>query len=109
MKTTVRAVRSVDIDMSQPERAAAFYKSVWNLTEVERRDGSIYFRGTGRFHHILAVHPAPKGFAIRSMTFDAANKDIVHALHKKVTEGRVPERRPARAVGSRRRLRLRFR
>ena len=27
MKTTVRAVRSVDIDMSQPERAAAFYKS----------------------------------------------------------------------------------
>jgi catechol-2,3-dioxygenase len=86
MKTTVRAVRSVDIDMSQPERAAAFYKSVWNLTEVERRDGSIYFRGTGRFHHILAVHPAPKGFAIRRMTFDAANKDIVHALHKKVAE-----------------------
>ena len=86
MKTTVRGVRSVDIDMSQPERAAAFYKSVWNLTEVERRDGSIYFRGTGRFHHILAIHPAPKGFAIRRMTFDAASKDIVHALHKKVTD-----------------------
>jgi catechol-2,3-dioxygenase len=64
MKTTVRGVRSVDIDMSQPERAAAFYKSVWNLTEVERCDGSIYFRGTGPFHHILAIHPAPKGFAI---------------------------------------------
>ena len=41
MKITVRGVSSVDIDMSQPERAAAFYKSVWNLTEVERRDGSI--------------------------------------------------------------------
>ena len=85
MKPTVRGVRSVDIDMSQPERAAAFYKSVWHLTEVERRDGSIYFRGTGPSHHILAIHPAPNGFAIRRMTFDAASKDIVHALHKAVT------------------------
>ena len=85
MKTTVRAVRSVEIDMSQPERAAAFYQSVWNLAEVERRDGSIYLRGTGRHHHILAIHPAPKGFAIRRLTFDAAGKDMVDALHKAVT------------------------
>ena len=84
MKTTVRGVRSVEIDMSRPERAAEFYGKVWNLTEVERRDGSIYFRGTGRSHHILAIHDAPKGFAIRRLTFDAANKDIVHALHKAV-------------------------
>jgi hypothetical protein len=40
MKLTVRGVRSVDIDMSRPERAADFYKTVWNLTEVERRGGS---------------------------------------------------------------------
>ena len=84
MKTTVRGVRSVEIDMSRPERAAEFYGKVWNLTEVERRNGSIYFRGTGRCHHILAIHDAPKGFAIRRLTFDAANKDIVHALHKAV-------------------------
>ena len=84
MKTTVRGVRSVEIDMSQPERAAAFYKNVWNLTEVERRDGSIYFRGTGPHHHILAIHAAPKGFAIRRLTFDAASRDIVHKLHQAV-------------------------
>ena len=84
MTVTVRSVRSVDIDMSQPERAAAFYSKIWNLTEVERRNGSIYFRGTGPCHHILAIHPAPKGFAIRRLTFDAANRDIVHALHKAV-------------------------
>jgi catechol 2,3-dioxygenase-like lactoylglutathione lyase family enzyme/predicted enzyme related to lactoylglutathione lyase len=86
MKTTVRGVRSIEIDMSQPERAAAFYKSVWNLTEVERRDGAIYLRGTGAHHHILTIHAAPKGFAIRRLTFDAANKSIVDALHEAVTE-----------------------
>ena len=84
MKLTVRGVRSVDIDMSQPERAAAFYKDVWNLTEVERNGSSIYFRGTGKHHHILAIHPAPNGFALRRLTFDAASKDIVQALHRKV-------------------------
>jgi catechol 2,3-dioxygenase-like lactoylglutathione lyase family enzyme/predicted enzyme related to lactoylglutathione lyase len=85
MKLTVRGVHSVDIDMSQPERAAAFYKSVWNLTEVARQDGAIYFRGTGPHHHILAIHPAPSGFAIRRLTFDAASKQIVDALHGKVS------------------------
>ena len=85
MKTTVRGVRSVEIDMSQPERAAAFYKSIWNLTEVERRDGAIYLRGTSAHHHILAIHAAPKGFAIRRLTFDAASKAMVDALHKAVT------------------------
>src|SRR5687768_11051018 len=84
MKVTVRGVRSVDVEMSQPERAAAFYSKVWNLAEVGRRNGSIYFRGTGPCHHILAIHSAPNGFAIRRLTFDAANKDIVHALHKAV-------------------------
>ena len=37
MKLTVRGVRSVDIEMSQPERAAEFYSKIWNLTEVERQ------------------------------------------------------------------------
>jgi catechol 2,3-dioxygenase len=84
MRTTVRGVRSVDIDMSQPERAAAFYTGVWHLTEVERHGRSVYLRGTGRHHHILAIHPAPDGFAIRRITFDAASKGIVDAIHARV-------------------------
>ena len=68
-----------------------------DLTEVERRDGSIYFRAPAH-HHILAVHPAPKGFAIRRMTFDAANHDIVHALHKEVAEAGCQSDGAARAL-----------
>jgi catechol 2,3-dioxygenase len=40
------------------------------------------------------VHPAPSGFAIRRMVFDAASKDIVHALHKKVTDAGCPSDAP---------------
>ena len=70
--------------MSEPERAAAFYSKVWNLTEVARSNGSYWFRGTGAYHHILAIHPATKAAAIRRLTFAAATKDIVQALHAKV-------------------------
>src|SRR5665213_1111159 len=84
MKITVRGVRSVDIEMGQPERAAEFYSKIWNLTEVERKDGSIWFRGTGPYHHILAIHQARGPAALRGMTFDAANRDIVDALHQRV-------------------------
>jgi catechol 2,3-dioxygenase len=90
MKVTVRGVRSVEIEMSQPERAAEFYGTVWNLTEVERENGSIWFRGTGPYHHILAIHPARNGAAVRRLTFDAADRDVVQALHKAVATSGCP-------------------
>ncbi len=93
-KLTVRAARCVEIEMSNPERAADFYSRVWNLTEVERRDGAIYFRGTGAHHHILVVHPAPNGFSIRRIVFDAAGRDIVHALHAKIASAGCPVETP---------------
>jgi len=68
MKLTVRGVRSVDIEMGEPERAAKFYSKIWNLTEVERNGSSIWFRGTGAYHHILAIHPAKGPAAMRRLT-----------------------------------------
>jgi len=82
---TVRGVRSVDIEMSRPERAAEFFAKIWNLTEVERAGSSTWFRGTSPYHHILAVHGSSGGAALRRMTFDAADRSTVDALHKKVT------------------------
>jgi catechol 2,3-dioxygenase len=80
MAVQVRGVRSVEIELADPERAADFYTRVWHLTEVERAGGSIYFRGTGRHHHILAIHPAKNGLAIRRIVFDAASKAVVDQL-----------------------------
>src|SRR5215475_7396417 len=87
MKLTVRGVRSVDIEMGEPERAAEFYSKIWNLTEVERSSGSIWFRGTGPYHHILAIHRAKGPATLRRLTFDAANRDVVNALHGKIVQG----------------------
>jgi catechol 2,3-dioxygenase-like lactoylglutathione lyase family enzyme len=84
MKPTVRGVRSVEIEMSDPDRATEFYSRVWNLIEVARTGGSIYFRGTGRHHHILAIHPAESGVAMRRLVYDAASREIVDALHKAI-------------------------
>lgn len=84
MRLTVRGVRSVEIEMANPNRAADFYDKVWNLTEIERTDGAVYFRGTSSYHHILAIHQATQSPAIRRIVFDAANKDIVQALHAKI-------------------------
>ena len=86
MPITVRGVRSVDIEMNDPARAAEFYAQTWNLAEVDRRGDSVWFRGTGPYHHILAIHRARGPAALRRMTFDAADRDIVNALHNKVTQ-----------------------
>ena len=40
--TTVRGVRSVEMEVADVRRAAAFYTNVWGLAEVERRGGSCY-------------------------------------------------------------------
>jgi catechol-2,3-dioxygenase len=75
MKTpTVRGVRSIEIEMSDPERAADFYTRVWNLKEIERKGGSIYFRGTGAYHHILAIHQAKGPFG--RIVLDAAIEEF---------------------------------
>jgi catechol 2,3-dioxygenase len=99
MTTTVRGVRSIEIELSDPARAAGFFSNVWQLKEIERRQGSIWFRGTGSHHHILAVHPANRGFAIRRIVFDAANGEIMRALHRAVTDAGCRSEEPHRLEG----------
>ena len=84
MSVTVRGVRSVDIDMSEPGRAADFFSGTWNLTEVERKQDSVWLRGTGPCHHILAIHKSKGPASLRRITFDAADRRTVDALHAKV-------------------------
>src|SRR4029078_9868833 len=99
MKITVCGVCSVDIEMSQPARAAEFYGKIWNLTEIARENGSIWFRGTGPYNHILAIHPAKGPAAMRRLTSDAANQDIVKALHQKVVASGCTSEAPHEIAG----------
>ncbi|HEY2136936.1 MAG TPA: VOC family protein [Xanthobacteraceae bacterium] len=86
MDVQVRGVRSVAIEMSDPARAADFFTAVWNLDEVVRDGASHYLRGTGPYHHILSIHPARHGAALRRITFDAADPGMVERLHGAVRD-----------------------
>jgi len=86
MLTTVRGVRSVDIEMSEPDRAAEFYAKIWNLTQVECNGSSSWFRATGRYHHVLAIHKARGPAALRRITFDAVDRKAVDELHRRVMQ-----------------------
>jgi catechol 2,3-dioxygenase len=81
----VKGIRRVEMEVADVERAAAFYTRVWHLTEVERLDGSVYLRGTGRFHYILALHSARGPVSFRRMVFDGGDRKMVDAIHAQVS------------------------
>ncbi len=80
---SVRGVRSVALDVCALDEASAFYTKVWGLEEVAAAKDARYFRGASSYHHILSLHAAARP-AIRRVVFDAADKDTVAALHRRV-------------------------
>lgn len=90
---SVTGVRSIEMDLADVARAARFYSGVWGLTEVQQRDGSRYFRGTGTYHHILALHPAKGAPAFRRIVFDAPDRGAVSTIWQRVAArlGRIRE------------------
>jgi len=88
MNNRVRGVRSIEIEMSDVAAARKFFTEVWRLTETTVQDGSAYFRGTGRYHHIVAVHAGDGPAAVRRVVFDAQDRASVEAFHARLrTQG----------------------
>lgn len=99
MRVTVRGVRSVEIEMSDPDRAAEFYAEVWHLKEIDAVDGVRYFRGTGAYHHILAIRKASRAPSLRRIVFDAADRDTMEQLHRAVSAALAPCEAPHEVDG----------
>jgi catechol 2,3-dioxygenase-like lactoylglutathione lyase family enzyme len=85
MRVTVRGVRSIEIEMSDPERAAEFFAKVWQLQEIDAVGGARYLRATGTYHHVLAIHAASGRPSLRRIVFDAADRAMVDRLHETVS------------------------
>ena len=85
MKPQIRGVRSVEIELADPTRAASFYSEIWNLEEIPSAGGSRHFRGTGAAHQILAIYPAAGVPAIRRVVLDATDREAVGELHRNVS------------------------
>jgi catechol 2,3-dioxygenase len=84
MRQSVSAIRAVEMELADPDRAAAFFTGVWNLSEVARDGGAIYLRSTCAFHHVLAIHPSGGPARVRRVVFDAGGRALVDALYARV-------------------------
>jgi catechol 2,3-dioxygenase len=78
----VRGVRSIEIEMCDPDRAAEFYAAVWNLSEIDSVGAVRYLRATGAYHHVLAIHRAERKAHFRRVVFDAADRETVGRIHR---------------------------
>jgi catechol 2,3-dioxygenase len=91
----VRGVRSVELVATNLDEAARFYETVWNLTPVETRNDSRYFRGTAAYHHIVGLHHGTQP-AVARIVFDVADRQAVDALHKNVAAAAGKPTAPAK-------------
>ena len=50
----IASLRSVEIGLPDVAAAESFYTTTWNLSVVARKGQSVYLRGTGADHYLLA-------------------------------------------------------
>ena len=75
----VASLRSVEIGLPDVAAAEAFYTQTWNLSVAARQGASVYLRGTGADHHLLALHPQSKP-EVLAVSFRAASGAALDAL-----------------------------
>jgi catechol-2,3-dioxygenase len=69
------------LEVSDLARAAEFFTNVWNLSLVAERNGSVFLRGTGPYHHIIVLHEAENQTAVRRIVFDARDRGAVDSFY----------------------------
>ena len=58
----ISGLRSVSLTVPDLAAAETFYTQTWGLTVADRSWGTIYFRGSGNDHHLLAPITTNKQF-----------------------------------------------
>ena len=97
----ISALHSVELGVPDVPSTAKFFTETWGLTQAAADNGSLYLRGTGPNHHIVALHPRPSAALLR-VNLAAPDKASVDALHGKIAAAgvdRVAE--PAALAGAR--------
>ncbi|HVZ53011.1 MAG TPA: VOC family protein, partial [Pseudolabrys sp.] len=79
----VSALRSVEIGCTELAPMQRFFTEVWNLLPVGEDKGVQLLRGSGAFHHIVALRARPQTALVR-IVFDAVDRATVDALHAQV-------------------------
>jgi catechol 2,3-dioxygenase-like lactoylglutathione lyase family enzyme len=93
----VTALRSVYLGVRDVDASARFYVDIWGLEPVAADGGSVYLRGTGSYHHILALHPASHA-ELLSVNFAAKDKSEIDGLYEKAKAFGVTELEAPKAI-----------
>jgi catechol 2,3-dioxygenase-like lactoylglutathione lyase family enzyme len=75
----VSALRSVEIGLADVPAAETFFTEVWNLRVAARAGDSVYLRGTGADHHLIALHPRAQSELI-AVTLRASSADALEGI-----------------------------
>src|SRR5512139_3971317 len=86
----ITGLRGVDLGVPDVGSHVRFYTDVWRLSVAAERNDSVYLRGTGAYHHILALHPRPRP-ELLCINLAAASREAVDAVHARVTAAGVPQ------------------
>lgn len=78
----IEALRSVALTVPDLAAAEDFYTRIWKLEVAARESDAVWFRGSGRDHHLLALHTAPGTPQIRCVTLRARSADALAAIAK---------------------------
>jgi catechol 2,3-dioxygenase len=90
----IRGVRAVSLSAADLDEAAKFYGGIFALQPVEAGHGARRFRGTGGYHHILALQSGPRS-AILRVVFDVLDRASIDALHGAIVAAGCAAGRPA--------------
>jgi catechol 2,3-dioxygenase len=78
----IDGVRSIELGVRDLQKSAEFYRKVWALDEVAAEGDTVYMRGTGREHHIIALRERPRA-TLLGAHFSAPDRAAVDALYAK--------------------------
>jgi catechol 2,3-dioxygenase len=90
----VRGVRSIELVASNLDEAAKFFHEIWALEPVADTNRSRYFRGTSRYHHVLALHAGGQP-AVARIVFDVADRAALSDLHARIEAAGAAPGKPA--------------
>ena len=79
----VTAVRSVTLGVPDLAASKSFYTGIWGLTPVAEHADTVYLRGTGPYHHVLAL-TAHARLQVLGLDLLADDRDAIAALHRQV-------------------------
>ncbi len=93
----ITSLRGVDLGVRDVAAQARFYADVWRLSVVAERNGSVYLRGSGAAHHILALHPRAEP-RLLCINLAAQDRPAVDRLHARVAAAGAPQIEPPAPV-----------